>query len=59
VDLQDPRWMRERLHPKIWQDTRFIQDQMDVNQLGRREEILNRFEGSLIDKVWYKDWFKK
>ena len=59
VDLQDPRWMRERLHPKIWLDTRFIQDQMDVNQLGRREEILNRFEGSLIDKVWYKDWFKK
>ena len=59
VDLQDPRWMCERLSPKIWQDTRFIQDQMDVNQLDRREEILNRFEGTLLDKVWYKDWFKK
>jgi hypothetical protein len=59
VDLRDPRWMCERLSPKIWKDSRFIQDQMDVNQLQRREEILNRFEGTLIDKVWYKDWFKK
>jgi len=25
----------------------------------RREEILQRHSGTLLDKAWYKDWFKK
>jgi hypothetical protein len=59
VDLRDPRWMCERLSPKIWQDTRFIQDQMNMTGFQRREEILQRHSGTLLDKAWYKDWFKK
>jgi hypothetical protein len=59
ITLTDPRWMQHKLHANIWQDHRFVHSQMDVNQLQRREEILNRYEGTLIDKAWYKDWFKK
>lgn len=59
IDLQDPRWMTQKLHPRIWQDTQFCQQQLDTHQFQRREDILKRFNGTLIDKTWYKNWLRK
>jgi hypothetical protein len=59
IDLQDPRWMQQKLHPGIWQDTTFCQQQLDTHQFQHREDILNQFNGTLVDKVWYRDWFKR
>lgn len=58
IDLQDPRYMTEKLHSRIWEDTQFCQQQMDTHQFQRRLDILKRFDGTLVDKRWYKDWFK-
>ena len=58
VDLQDPRWMTHKLHARIWQDTQFCQTQMDTHQFQRRDEILQRHSGTLIDKAWYRNWLR-
>ena len=51
--------MTQKLHPHIWQDTTFCESQMDTHQFARREDILKRFNGTLIDKIWHKNWLRK
>ena len=58
VQLQDPRWRKSVLSPLIWQDHRFIQTEMDLYAVQRREQILKQYQGSLLDKTWLGSWLK-
>lgn len=58
IDLTDPRWRRGVLHPGIWQDQQFIQSEMDLYAVQRREEILEKHQGTLLDKTWLGSWLK-
>jgi hypothetical protein len=58
IELTDPRWRRAVLHPSIWQDVKFIQTEMDSYAVQRREEILKKYQGSLLDKTWMGSWLK-
>jgi hypothetical protein len=57
IDLRDPRWQKGVLNPLIWHNEAFLLAEMDHNLLQHRRVVLERHQGTLLDKTWISRWF--
>ena len=57
IDLRDPRWQKGVLNPLIWHNEDFLLAEMDHNLLQHRRVVLERHQGTLLDKTWISRWF--
>lgn len=58
IDLRDPRWQKGVLNPSIWHNEAFLLAEMDHNLLQHRRVVLERHQGTLLDKTWVGSWLK-
>ena len=57
IDLRDPRWQKGVLNPLIWHNEAFLLSEMDHNLMQHRRVVLERHQGTLLDKTWISRWF--